>query len=390
MKLTFAKQLLTLLLTFVITQSFVYAEYLQNANPPAKEFDWMELKSGEWLKGEFKGLYSGDIEFDSDEFDLVTFDTDDVKQMITKGNSIVSLNRNMPSALNLYKAAHENEESGALETVGNIKFADNTFTLTMEDGSSRVLPTTDIASILGGEPKESNYWSASAFLGVDTLSGNSNQVTITAKAAAVRRTALTRFSADYLATYTNVEDKDTNETVTTANSNRFSSSFDLYQTAHIYWRLASLEYLRDPFQNIDGRYTIAVGIGYDIIYTPKTNWSLTAGPGYQRTYYTDYNETDPDSTQYAETPLVFLDSHFDTELTNDIDFIIDYTAYFVNLESGQYIHHAMVAIESEIISDLTIDFSLFWDRTSEPIAFSDGTVPEKNDYKTMLAVGYSY
>ncbi len=386
-----------LMLTLLFTHSAIAAEYLENATPPAKEFDWMELQSGEWLKGEFKGLYSGDVEFDSDEFDLVTFDLDDVKQIITKGNSVISLNRAMPSLTALSTRLHKHDDNNMTENIdieneviGKINFKDGAFSVTMADGSTKALIPTDIASVAGGEPTESNYWSASVFLGVDTLSGNTNQVTVTAKASAQRRTALTRFKANYLATYTNVEDQDTNETVKTADSNRFSTSFDLYQTSHFYWRLASFEFLRDPFQNISARYTPAVGIGYDIIYTPKTNWSVTMGPGYQRTYYADYNASDPQSNAYTESPLFFLDSRFDTEITSDIDFIINYTLYIIDREGGGDIHHAEVALETEIINDFTVDFSVFMDRTNHPVAFGNGVEPEQNDYKTMLAIGYSY
>jgi len=397
MKLTLTKQLLTLFLALFMTQSFVQAEYLKNATPPAKDFDWMELQSGEWLKGEFKGMYSGEVEFDSDEFDVVTFDLEDVKQIITKGDSVLSLNRPMPSLQALSKQLHKNDEQNLTENqdienevIGKIIFKDNKFTVLMDNGSAKTLPTDNIASIAGGEPKESNYWSANVFLGIDTLSGNSNQLTVTAKAYAQRRTASTRFLFDYLGTYTDVENQDTNETVKTADSNRVTSSFDMYQTAHFYWRVAGLEYLRDPFQNIDGRYTLSVGVGYDIIYTPKTNWSITAGPGYQRTYFSDYNATDPDSMRYAETALLFISSRFDTEITSDIDFIVNYQAYFVNHNSGRYIHHTEASLETELIADFTVDFSVFWDRTSAPKAFGDGTYPEENDYKTMLAIGYSY
>jgi len=386
------KNLLFLSMLFtLITISSLHAEYLENATPPAKEFDWMELQSGEWLKGEFKGLYSGEIEFDSEEFDLVTFDVGDVKQLITKGNSVVSLNRNMPSLVNAYKhiqSTLKDEEDmldGKNEILANLRFENNTFSLRLPDGSQRDISESDIASIAGGEPKESNYWSASIFLGVDVLSGNSDQVTITGKASAERRTVLTRFLANYLTTYTQVDGNKT-----TANNNRFSSSFDMYQTAHFYWRLASVEYLRDPFRNIGGQYTVAVGIGYDIVYTPKTNWSVTMGPGYQHTTYNDYNATDPSSIEYADTGLFFLSSRFDTEVTSDIDFIINYNGYLVNKESGRYTHHTEVALETEIINNFTVDLSVFWDRTSIPIAFADGTSPEQDDFKSMLAIGYSY
>jgi len=378
-----------LLITLIMTQSLLQAEYLENATPPAKDFDWMELQSGEWIKGEFKGMYSGDVEFDSDEFDVVTFELGDVKQIITKGDSVISLNRPMPSLTALSTRLHQGDttENSDVENevIGKILFKEGSFSIIMKDGSTKSLNETDIASIAGGEPKESNYWSASIFLGVDVLSGNTKQTTVTAKAHAQRRTALTRFLADYLNTYTKVAD-DTK----TADNNRFSSSFDMYQTAHFYWRLASVEYLRDPFRNIAGKYTVAVGLGYDVIYTPKTNWSVTMGPGYQHTRYSDYNSSDPDSLESADTGLFFLNTKFDTEITSDIDFIINYNAYFLNHDSGTYTHHAEIALETELINDFTIDLSLFWDRTKDPIAFADGSYPEQDDFKTMLAIGYSY
>jgi len=381
------KKIVFILLFTLISQNILFAEYLENANPPAKDFDWMELESGEWLKGEFKGMYSGDVEFDSDEFDLVTFDIGDVKQIITKGNSVISLNRELPSITKVYSQINDKdtEEKDEQEVLGHITYKDKSFSITLADGTVRPLATSDIASIAGGEPKESNYWSAKAFLGFDTLSGNTEQITATAKANVERRTVLTRFMADYLATHT-VVDGD----LTTADNDRANSSFDLYQTAHFYWRLASLQYLRDPFQNIRGRYTYAVGIGYDIIYTPKTDWSITMGPGYQYTRYDDYNKNDTDSVKSASTPMFFLDSRFNTEITNDIDFIFNYNIYAVNKDSGQYVHHAEVSLETELVSDFTVDFSVFWDRTQEPNSFADGTYPLKSDYKSMLAIGYSY
>ena len=45
-------------------------------------FDWIQLTNGEWLKGDLKVLYNDSLEFDSDELDLLTFDWEDVHQVI--------------------------------------------------------------------------------------------------------------------------------------------------------------------------------------------------------------------------------------------------------------------------------------------------------------------
>ena len=44
--------------------------------PTPEKFDWIQLKSDEWLKGESIAMYDRELEFDSDEMDRQTFDWD--------------------------------------------------------------------------------------------------------------------------------------------------------------------------------------------------------------------------------------------------------------------------------------------------------------------------
>ena len=53
--------------------------------PPDTEFDWIQLASGEWLKGELKTVYDYQMEFDSDELGLLKIDLED------KANRLKSL-----------------------------------------------------------------------------------------------------------------------------------------------------------------------------------------------------------------------------------------------------------------------------------------------------------
>ena len=55
----------------------------QTFQPPPDSFDWIQLKSGEWLKGEIIALYDGKLEFDSDELNKLTLDWEDVRQVRT-------------------------------------------------------------------------------------------------------------------------------------------------------------------------------------------------------------------------------------------------------------------------------------------------------------------
>ena len=49
--------------------------------PPADGFDWVQLKSGEWLKGWIKALQDRELEFDSEELDDLKFDWKNIRQM---------------------------------------------------------------------------------------------------------------------------------------------------------------------------------------------------------------------------------------------------------------------------------------------------------------------
>jgi hypothetical protein len=49
--------------------------------PMPDQFDWVQLKSGEWLKGEIKVMYEGSLEFESEELDTVNLDFGDIKQL---------------------------------------------------------------------------------------------------------------------------------------------------------------------------------------------------------------------------------------------------------------------------------------------------------------------
>ena len=367
------QKFLVLFLAFFMTQSVIHAEFLNQGVPPAKTFDWMELQSGEWLKGSFEEIQSGDVVFDSEEMGVLTFDLADVKQIVTMGKSTVKIE----------------EQDEPVE--GKMTFENGKFSFLKDDGSAVNIETAQVASVAAGENKESSYWSANILLGLEVMSGNTEQVTATVQGHVQRRSADTRFIADYLSSYTEV---DTN--TTTANSIRVSSSFDIYQTAHFFWRAAYGEFYRDPFQNIEQRYTVAVGVGYDILYTPSTNWTITAGPGYQRENYSNdiLNRTAEGNVSDFSSPVVYFNSSFEYDIMKDVDFYFTYNMYYQTEEAGTYIHHSIVGLDTEFVNDLVFNVSFIWDKTANPQSFIDdlGVIqtPKQDDFMTMISLGYSY
>ena len=49
--------------------------------PMPDDFDWVQMTSGEWLKGEIIAMYEESMEFDSDEFAMQTLDWEDIKEI---------------------------------------------------------------------------------------------------------------------------------------------------------------------------------------------------------------------------------------------------------------------------------------------------------------------
>ena len=47
------------------------------------DYDWIQLTSGEWLKGHIKSLHEFDLDFDSDKLKELTLDWEGVKQLYT-------------------------------------------------------------------------------------------------------------------------------------------------------------------------------------------------------------------------------------------------------------------------------------------------------------------
>jgi hypothetical protein len=62
----------------------------------------------------------------------------------------------------------------------------------------------------------------------------------------------------------------------------------------------------------------------------------------------------------------------------------------VNKESGSYTHHLITGFEFEFIGDLDFDISIVWDRIQDPRQDSDGNFPQKDDFRTIFGIGYSF
>jgi putative salt-induced outer membrane protein YdiY len=334
-------------------------QVFQPAPPPPDMFDWIQLKSGEWLKGELIALYDGSLEFDSDELNKLTLDWDDVRQVRTG-------------------------------RVVQVRFMDKTLTgrLVIDGNSVQVLGDTtqqldraQLVSITPGEPKEINYWSGNATLGFNLRKGNSDQVEANTVASVRRRTVNNRVVLDYVGNYNITDD------TAVTNNHRASGGLDWFVTSRFFVRPVFVEYLRDPFQNFAQRWTIGAALGYQLVDTSRISWEVNAGPAFQ---HTTFVSVEPGESDKEKTAALWAGTTYKNELTKDIDYTWDYRFLLVKPEAGRYTHHFLTGLSIDALGPLDFDISFVWDRVQRPRPDSSGVVPKKDDFRLILGLGFDF
>lgn len=336
--------------------------------PPAdSDYDWLQLTSGEWLKGDFRVMYDLKLEFDSDELDLLEFDFKDVKQLRTRA----------------MKTIFVEGEGGRRDTSvlrGMLVIKEDQVMLLRSEHEVTV-PRDRVISIAGGRQRERDYWSGMLSIGVNARDGNTETVDTTVQANLKRRTARTRFNADYLANYSSTK------SIETANNQRLNGYHDWFLTSRFYWKTLDMEFYRDPFSNIDRQYSVSTGTGYDIFRTSRAEWTITAGVGYQDMRFVSVQ---PGEDETSSSPFLTAGTWMDYELTDDIDILYDYSMRLLNEENGQYTHHMLSTMSFDIYGDLDFDVTLVWDRIEKPQVNADDILPEQDDYQLIVSLAYDF
>ena len=354
--------------------SYAQEQACEGFVPPPDEFDWIQLTSGEWLKGELKDLYNDQVEFDSDKLDDTNFDMRDVKQIRGHGIKGVRLQDSDTAGTSKPDAPEP------FTVYGELVVTEDKVIVTSA-GVRQEYDRSDLINIVSGKDRESQFWSAKVSIGLNFTRGNTNEDDLSTSVDVRRRTSATRFVLNYLGNYSRTSGVDT------AENNRLNAYYDIFKTRKYYSRPVFGEYFRDPFQNIDGRYTVGTGLGYHIINTAKTEWDATAGVAYQGTQFAS---VEPGQDLDISTPVLAISTLYETGLTRKIDFSFNYSFNIVNEESGSYTHHLITTLETELTSWLDFDISFVWDRVKNPTASADGTVPEPDDYRLTFSLGVDY
>lgn len=328
--------------------------------PPEDGFDWIQLKSGEWLKGRIKAMQERKLEFDSEELNLLTFDWKDIRQVRS------------PHANDLLFGNKE-EASGPLSITPE--------QVTVGGAEPRTFPRSELQSITPGGSKEVNFWSGKLSLGLTVHAGNTKSVDYNAQISLQRRTPETRFKFDYIG---NVASEDGAEK---ANNNRVNAEYDYWLSRRLYLILPQGEYFRDPFQNVAQRITLGGGVGYDLIDRPGLEWNISVAPAYQETWF---GSVQAGEAEHRGLAALTFGSKLDWEITRRIDLTLEYRGQYTKKEVGETLHHSVSTLSVELTKRLDLDVSLVWDRIQNPKEDGNGTTPKQDDFRLVLGVGIRF
>ena len=130
-----------------------------------------------------------------------------------------------------------------------------------------------------------------------------------------------------------------------------------------------------------------MALGYQMVDTPRVSWEFNAGPAYQ---HTTFESVAAGESATESTAAVWAGTTYTNELTKDIDYTADYRFLVVKPEAGRYTHHFLTGLSIDSVGPLDVDFSFVWDRVQEPRPESSGVVPEKDDYRLIVGVGFDF
>ncbi len=329
--------------------------------PPEDGYDWIQLTSGEWLKGELIVLSTEEFEFDSDILDELILDREDVSRFYSTRTFGISIR-------------------GYELLSGQLRIDEQSVFVTT-DGEVQSFTREQLVAITVSAERERDRWSGELTLSMNVRQGNTDLIEYNAIAGLERRTPQSRVFIDYIGSFNETEG------VRVDNNHRVNVVFDKFSGTRFFWRPFIGQYFRDPFQNIEHQFTLETGVGYEITDTSRTEWDVWSAVGVNAVRRVSVESGQPSKIR---SPALSLGTDFDTELTSWMDYLFSFQMTFLDEESGEYQHHLLTTLSTDIIRNIDFDVSVVWDRTASPPPDAQGNIPEKDDFRLMVGISFDF
>jgi hypothetical protein len=325
--------------------------------------DWIQLKSGEWLRGSVKRMRDASLDFDSDELDDQTFDWKDVSEVRSP-------------ILHTYVFERDREQF----SVTGPAHVDKTKVWVRLGDEVHEFPREELVAILRGERRR-DLWSGSLSFGLTWRQGNTNQLDFSGIGWLRRETDRTRARLDYNGAFGTVNGG------TNSNNHRFLFAFDIFITRKLYLTPARMEVFKDDFQNVEYRLTPSVGVGYKLVRWRTVEWDVDFGGGYQYTDFASVAQGEPGSQSGGA--LIF-GTRFESDITKRTDIAFNYKLNLAITGSAQTSHHAELMFSVDLWRAIDLDLTLIWDHIQDPAPDANGDIPEDNDGRLVIGLGIDF
>jgi len=327
--------------------------------PRSGDFDWLQLKNGEWLKGEIKDLQDESLSFESDELDTLQLDWDDIYAVYSpKQNTCV----------------FEDNTS----VLGSVRVEGDDVTVVTSVGEKHY-DRANLRSIIPGGLTEWDYWSLKYSLGVTVSRGNADQTDISSFLNIQRRSPGARTQFELRGTYGSFEGEET------ADDQLASLRHDVFLNRRLYLTVPTVQYYRDEFKNIAYRLTPGAGLGYEIVDRGDVELRVGGGGGYQ---YTRFDEVEPGEDSSVGGAVLLGGTDLTWELTEKLEFELRYYATIGLAADLGTNHHALATLSFDVWKDFELDVSLQWDRIGSPQRASGGDKPDEDDVRLFVGIGW--
>jgi len=330
--------------------------------PSKKNWDWVQLTSDEWLKGEIKYLRDYTLEIDSDELNDLKFEWRKIK--VAKSPRLMEVLLSNQATLE-----------------GPIAVQDNQVVVKEKDGFA-VFPRSELLTMVPGGTNERSYWSGRLSFGFTVRSGNTDQVDLSAAFKMRRRGPKSRVELDYMGAFGSVNGVDT------VNNQRLTGRWDLYVARRWFVTPFGFELYSDPFQNIALRTTPMAGGGYYIFKKglgkqSVCDWDISALAGYRRTEFDSGG--DPSSTV-----TIGMFTNVDWDITPKLELILSYDIQVGVPDTSDTNQNLTVTLEWDVWSDFELEFTFVWNFVGDPQPDDQGDVPLNSDFRTYFGVGWDF
>ena len=323
------------------------------------DFDWIQLVSGEWIKGEIKRMRDDSLEFDSDKLDMLNIDFDDVVLVHSPRIGTYAFD-------------------GRVSETGKSVIIEDQVIIETKEGT-KVFPRSELQSIIEGGEREKDWWWFKLGFGLTLNKGNTDQFTYESSFDVRREDRFTRLRLAYNATFGRTDG------VQNVRRHLVSLEFNVFLSKRWFLTPVWSQFLNDKFQNIRLRATPATGGGVHIIDEANVTWDFQTGIGYHFLRYRDdsaVNRRNPQSDVFI--PLA---TYADFDIKGDIDLTLSWLTNLVVSTIGNTNHTGRANLAIELTNVLDLDVAFLFLRTEDPAPPPDpGATIEKNDYQLIVGI----